>query len=75
MWLETMTCNLSRTTVANKVALIFGVFCKCLTNKDTKMQGLWPRAIHKKGNWNVYYLLPLKLSVFKSLRFGIGCDF
>jgi len=75
MWLEIMTHNLSTTAVTNKVALIVGVFRLCLTNKDTKMQGLWPRAIHKKGNCNFYYLLPLEVYVFKSLHCGIGCDF
>ena len=75
MWLEIMTYNLSRTTVTNKVALIIGVFHKFLTNRDTKMQVLWPRAIHKRRNWNFYCLLPLEDYVFKSLHCGIGCDF
>lgn len=64
MWLEIMTYNLSRTTVTNKVALIIGVFHKYLTNKYTKTQVLWPRAIHKRRNWNFYYLLPLEDYMF-----------
>ena len=49
IWLEIVTYNSSRTTVTNKVALIVGVFCICLTCKDTKMQGVWLRAFIKRG--------------------------
>jgi len=74
MWLEIMTYSLSR-TVTNKVSLIVGVFCECLTNKDTKMQGFVAQSLHKKMNWNFYYILPLEVYIFRSLHCGIGCDF